>query len=226
MRTVHGLQHVLFAILGCMDGLERIFTIVSIVSTGDIQVLTANMRSNDLLIAKTLLYFAQHLLQTQAKFCSFWQPNRHTLAHTIREHKEFHFLSNLAMVTFLGFFQHQQVLIQHLLLGEGNAVNSGELCVFGITTPESACDTCYFNSLNQTSGHQMRPTTKVSKIALRIGRDVSIFQIFNDVFNLVRLPVCRKLIDSVGLGKLTSNNWLVFLGQFHHFLFNLREVIL
>ncbi|CQB89892.1 Uncharacterised protein [Chlamydia trachomatis] len=87
MRTVHGLQHVLLVFLGCTNGLERVFAIVGIVSTGDIQILTANMRSDDLLIAKTLLNFAQHLLQTQAKFCSFWQPNRQSLAHTVREHE-------------------------------------------------------------------------------------------------------------------------------------------
>ena len=64
--AVHGFKHVLFVFFGRMYGLERIFAIVRVVTRSNIEVLTADVRSNYLLIAKAFLYLAQHVLQAQA----------------------------------------------------------------------------------------------------------------------------------------------------------------
>ena len=118
MRTVHRLEHVLFILLGSVDGLEAVLTIMGVVSRGHIKILGTNVGSDNLLITEALLYLAEHILQAQTQVGTLGEPHGKSLAHTVGEEEELHLLTNLAVVAFLGLFKHNEILIEHLLLGE------------------------------------------------------------------------------------------------------------
>lgn len=101
-----------------MYWLERVLAIMRIMTGSHIQILGTDMRSYNFLVAEVLLYLAEHILKTDAEVCAFRQPYRKTLAHSLREHEEFHLLAYLAVVTLLCFFKHKKVLIKHLFLWE------------------------------------------------------------------------------------------------------------
>ena len=171
VRAVHRLQHVLLALLGSGYRAECIFRIVSIMTRCDIEVLTTNMRSNNFLISKVFLNFAQHFLQAETKVSSLWQPDGESLAYTVAEHEEFHLFSNLAMVALLGFLEHHEILVEHLLLGERHAIKTLHLLALSISTPESTSHTCQFHGLDETCGNEVRTATEVGECALRVCRD-------------------------------------------------------
>ena len=104
VRTVHWLKHVKLIFLRCLYWLEGIFTIMRPVTGCNVEILRTYMWSYNFLITKAFLNLTQHLLKTQAQICTFWQPNWETLTYAVGEHKEFHLLTNLAMVAFLCFF--------------------------------------------------------------------------------------------------------------------------
>ena len=224
MRTVHRLEHVLLIFLWRVNGLERILAIVGIVARGNIEVLRTDMRSDNLLIAKALLNLAQVILQAQAKLCSLRQPDGQALAYFVGEHEQLHLLANLTVVAFLGFLEHHKILVEHLLLGEGDAVQTLHLLTGSIAAPEGTGHACQFHSLYLACIHQVRATAKIGERTLCIGRDGSVLQVLLNMLALVGLAIGSKLLQRVGLGHFFPNNGLFLRGQFLHLLFNLREV--
>ena len=150
VRTVHWLKHILFVLLWCVDWLESILAVVSIVTRSNVEVLTTNTRCDYLLIVVRTEETTQELLQAQAQLCSLWQPDRKTLTNTVREHKEFHFLTNLSVVALLSLFEHLEVFVEHLLLREGDTVDTCHLLTLSISTPESSSNAGYLDSLDST----------------------------------------------------------------------------
>ena len=106
------------------------------------------MRGDYLQVTIFLLDFAQELLETVAQCGTFRQPERQTFAHCLGECEEFHLLAQLAMVAFLGLFEESEILIEHLLLGEGDAVDSDELIAFLVASPICAGQREYFHGLD------------------------------------------------------------------------------
>ena len=71
MRTVHRFQEIFFPFFGCMNRLERVLTVLGVVSGSDIQVLVANRRTHYFLIIITGLDTAQEILQTDTQGSTF-----------------------------------------------------------------------------------------------------------------------------------------------------------
>ena len=74
VRAVHGLQQVLLALLGGGDGAEGVGAVVVPVAAGNVELLAADVRGDDLLVAVALLDTAQVLLQAQAQVGALGQP--------------------------------------------------------------------------------------------------------------------------------------------------------
>ena len=184
------------------------------------------MRSDNLLIPIVFLYFAKHFLQAQTKICSLRQPDRQTLTYPVREHKELHLLTDLTMVALLGLLEHHQILIKHLLLGEGDTINTGELLTLGITTPESTGYACYLDGFDKTCGYEVRTTAEIGESTLCVSGDRTILQILIDMLTLILLTIGLELFQSIGLGDILANHRLVLFCQLLHLRLNLREVIL
>ena len=96
------------------------------------------MRGNHLLIAVFLLNFAEELLQTVAQGGSLWKPQGQTGTHVLREREELHLLAELAVVALLGLLEENEIFVEHLLLGEGDAVDSDELVALLVAAPVRA----------------------------------------------------------------------------------------
>ena len=146
-----------------MNRLERVLAIFCIVARGHIQDLVADWWSDDLLVIVAALDLAQEVLQTQAQVGTFRQPQRKALANRVGEHKQFHLLAQLAVVAFLGFFEHHQILIEHLFLGERDAIYAYQLIAGFIATPVSAGKRQYLDGLDWAGRWQVRTTAQIGK---------------------------------------------------------------
>ena len=226
MRTVHWLEHILLILLRSLDRLECILAIVSIVTRCNIEALAADTRTDNLLIVIRLQERTEQLLQAETELSALWQPDRKTLTYTLREHEEFHLLTDLTVVALLSLLENNQVLIEHLLLREADTVDTGHLLALGITAPESTSHTCNLHSLDKTSVQQVRTTAKVGEIALGICGDGTILQVLLNVLALVLLTICLELSERISLSNLLANHRLVLLGELHHLSLDLSEIIL
>ena len=142
------------------------------------------------------------------------------------EHEELHLLADLAVVALLGLLQHQQILVEHLLLREGDAIDARHLLALGVAAPEGSGHARYLDGLDGTRRYQVRAAAEVSEAALRISSDRSVLQVLVDVLHLVVLAHGLELLDGVGLRHLAAHHGLVFLGQLAHLGLDLREVVL
>ncbi len=184
------------------------------------------MWGHNLLIAITLLNFLQKVLQAQAQCCTLWQPHWQAFTYKVREHEEFHFLAYLAVVALLGFLQHGEILVEHLLLREGHAIDTCHLLTLCVTAPERASYARDLYSLYGAGRQQVRTLAKVGEIALCICGDGTILQVLGDMLHLILLSHSLKLLEGVCLCHFFANHGLVFLGELFHLGLNLREVVL
>ena len=130
------------------------------------------------------------------------------------------------MVALLGFLQHHEILVKHLLLREGDTVDTCHLLALGIATPEGSGNTRYLDSLDKTGRYKVRATAKVGKGTLCICRDCAVLKVLVNVLTLVELSVGIELCQRVGLRHVLAHYRLILLGQFHHLCLYLGEVIL
>ena len=181
-----------------MNRLERVLTILGIVSGSDVQQLVADRRTHYFLIVVTGLNAAQELLQADTQCSTLRQPHRKSLAYRIGEHEQVHLLADFTVVALLGLFQQYEILIQHFLLRESDTVDTCHHLAVFLSTPISAGNRSQLNSLDRCGSHQVRTTTKVSKCTLGISRNVSVFQ-FGDQFTFVCFATIAKHFQSICL---------------------------
>ncbi len=206
-----------------MDGLEGVLAILGIVSGSDVKQFVADRRSDDFLIIVACLDAAQEFLQAQTHRGSFRQPHGQTLAYRIGEHEQVHFFSDLTMVAFLGFFQQNEVFVQHFLLRESYTVDTRHHLAVFLSAPVSTSHRHQFDGLDRCSGSQVRTTAQVGECTLRIGGDMSVFQ-FGNQFALIGFSTVAELLQRIRFRNVFSYYGL-FLGcQFRHFRFDSRQV--
>ena len=70
------------------------------------------------------------------------------------------------MVSLLGFLEKGQILIEHLLLGEGDPIEAGELLALLVSTPVGTSYTKELDGLDITSIGHVWSTAQVGKFAL------------------------------------------------------------
>ena len=208
-----------------MNRLERILSIMCIVTRSYIKVLTTDMRSDYLLITITFLNLLQEVFQTQAQGSSLRQPNRQSLTYTLREHEQFHLLTDFTVIALLGLFYQCQIFIKQFLFRERNCIYTSHLRTFLVTTPVSRRYGHYLHGLNRSCRKKVRTTAQICKVTLSIGRNMSVFQFFNQLI-LICLSFLGKESQSIGLGDFLAHNSFLTLGHFDHFLFDLGKVCL
>ena len=189
----------------------------------NVEALATDMRSDHFLIAIALLDFAKEILQADTECSSLRKPHWETLTHTVGEEEEFHFLTNLAVVALLCLFQFEQILVEHLLLREADAIHTSHHWALLVATPISSGNRKHFHSLDRSGVHEVRTTAKVGVVALGVCRDMSIFEFFNE-FILVALTSVAKELQSICLGNVLTHQCFLALHEFLHFLLNLWEI--
>ena len=128
------------------------------------------------------------------------------------------------MVALLGLLEHNEVLVEHLLLGIGDAIEALHLVLRSVTTPESACDAHQLDGLDDACADDMRTFTEVCEVTLSIGCDATVLEILVDVLALVGLACCTEQSEAVGLTNLLSYNRLILASKLKHLVLNLLEV--
>ena len=101
---------------------------------------------------------------------------------------------------------HYEILVEHLLLRERDAVDTGHLLALSIATPEGTCYACNLHCLDKASVHQVRTTAKVGEIALGICGDGAILQVLLNVLAFVGLTISLELSECISLSHLLANH--------------------
>ena len=147
------------------------------VSGGHIEVLTTDMRGDDLLVTVTFLDLLEEILETQTQGRAFRQPDRQTFTDHIAEHKQLQILTDLTVVAFLGLLQQRQVLIQHRAFRERDGVDTRHHRSLLIAAPVSRRTTQHLHRFDVTGAEQVRALTEVRELTLGIGRDLAVLQL-------------------------------------------------
>ena len=181
------------------------------------------MRSHYLLVTETLLDALQEVFQTETECCTLRQPHRQTLTYCFREHEEFHFLTDLTVVTLLGLFHQCQILIKHLLLRERNTIDTSQLLAVFLTSPVCTGYCCQLDSLDRCSTEQVRTTAKVGERTLSISSDCTVFQ-FRNQLTLVSFATVAEHLQSICLRDFLTNECFLLGSQFSHLLFDSSQI--
>ncbi len=74
MWAVHGFEHELLTLLGCLYGSEAAGAVLGIMTAGHIQFFLTYVGGDDLLITMDFLHIFQEILQALPQRCSIGQP--------------------------------------------------------------------------------------------------------------------------------------------------------
>ena len=223
MGAVHGFEHVLLPFLRGMNGLERILAVFGIVARGNVEFLAADVGSDHGQIPHLGLLDAEEILQDVAHHGAAGQPERQTQADAGGEGKQLHLLAQLTVVALLGLFQHLEILVQHALLGEGYAVDTGELLAVLVALPVCTGDGGQLNCLNIIDMLDVRTAAEVGKTTVLVECDGTVFQVV-DEFHLVGVALLGKVLKGVRLGDLAALESFFGACQFDHLVFDLLEI--
>ena len=181
------------------------------------------MGRDDLLVAVLLLHRAQELFQPVAQRGALGQPQRQARSHALREGEEFQLLAQLAVVALLGLFHQGEVLVEHRLLGERDAVDARQHLTFLVAAPIGAGNRQQLDGLDRTRVGDVRAAAEVGEIAVGIERNGAVFEGL-DQFDLVGVALLGELFERFGLGNLAADERLFLTGQLHHLGFDSRKV--
>ena len=140
-----------------------------------------------------------------------------------RECKKLHLAAEFAVVAFLGFLEQSEVLVEHLLLGECDAVDAHELVALLVTAPVGSGERGDLDSFDGGCGGDVRATTEVGKASLGIGCDGAVLKL-GDELALVFLASVAEELHSVLLLDVGTDYGLLLTGEFEHFLFDFSEI--
>ncbi len=181
------------------------------------------MRGDYLLVAILFLNLAEELLEAVTQGCALGEPEGQAGADVLREGEKLHLLAELAVVTLLGLLEEGEILVEHLLLGEGDAVDAHELLALLVAAPEGSGERCDLDGLDGGGIGDVRAAAEVGKRALRIGGDVAVLQL-GDELALVFLATVAEELEGVGLRDVSAHDGLLLLGQLEHLLLDFGEV--
>ena len=181
------------------------------------------MRRDDLLVTVLLLHIAQEVLQPVAQRSAFGQPQRQSGSDPRRETKQLELLAQFAVVAFLGLLQHRQVLVEHRLFREGDAVDTGQHLVVLVAAPIGAGDRGQLDRLDEARVRQVRPAAQVGKITVRVEADRTVLE-GADQFHFIFVALFRVSVECLGLRHFTAGNGLLTPGELFHFLLDLGQV--
>ena len=223
VRAVHRFEQVLLALDRGVDRLERILAVFGVVARGDVEFLVADMRGDHLLVTVFFLHVAQKLLQTVAQGGAFGQPQRQALAHALREGEQFEVLAQLAVVALLGLLHHRQILVEHRLLGERDAVDAGQHLVLLVAAPVGSGHGGEFQGLDISRVGNVRSAAEVRERAVGVERDGAVLEV-RDQFDLVLVALFGEGRQRLGLGDFAADQRLLVAGQLRHLVLDGRQV--
>ncbi len=127
------------------------------------------------------------------------------------------------MVALLGFLQHHQILVQHGLLREGDAVDTGQLLAGLVSSPVGTGEGEDLHGLDDLGVPQVRSAAQVRELAVGIIGDRAVFQ-FGDELLLVLVTLLGEVGHRIGLGDLDAAEILLLAGELQHLVLDGLEI--
>ena len=217
------LEKELLALLRGMDRLERVLAVLGVVSGSDVELLAADVRGHNLQVAVLLLDALEEVLELEAQLRPAGKPERQAGADGWREGEEFELLTDLAVVALLGFLEEGEILVEHLLLREGDAVEARQLLAFLVAPPIGPSHAQDLDGLDVGRVGNVRPTAKVGERALRIGRDGAVGQLADQLRLVDFAPVSEEL-QGVGFRDVGPADGFLLAHQLGHLSLDLGEI--
>ncbi len=221
--AVHRLEQVLLALDGGVDGLERVLAVLGVVARGDVELLVADVGGDDLLVAVLLLHAAQELLQAVAQRGALREPQRQTLAHALREGEQLEVLAQLAVVALLGLLHHLDILVEHRLFGERDAVDACEHLILLVAAPVGAGHRRELDGLDIPRVGDVGTAAEVRERAVGVERDGAVLQV-GDQLHLVLVALGGEGLQRLGFRHLAADELLLVARELLHLLFDGRQV--
>ena len=127
------------------------------------------------------------------------------------------------MVALLGFFHHLEVLVEHALLGEGDAVDTGQLLAVLVALPVGAGDGGQLDGLDVVDVLDVRAAAQVGEGTVRVERDLAVLQVLDELA-LVLVALLLEIVHRIRLGHLLALERLLSSRQLDHLVLNRLEV--
>ena len=127
------------------------------------------------------------------------------------------------MVTLLGLFKHLEVLSEHAGLGEGDAVDTGELLAGFVSPPVCSGKGKDLHSLDNLSIAEVRAAAKVCEMTVGVICDGTVLKL-GDKLLLVLVSLLREVLHGIGLGNLNAAEILLAAGKLQHLVLDSLEV--
>ena len=140
------------------------------------------------------------------------------------EGEKIQFLTQLAMVAALRFFQQVQVFIQRFLLRETRAVDALQHFVVFITAPVCTGNAHELDRLDHARFWQMWASAEIHILAVLIEADRFIFRQIFDKLHLVGFAAVGKEFDRFFARQLLAFKHSASLDDLLHFLFDLVQI--
>ena len=171
-----------------------------------IQIGLGHQRGLGQQIAPLLLLVLHPALQGLDDPGTLGQQDGQALTDYVHSGEEFQFPAQLVVVPLQGLLLLFQVLVQLVLAGEGNAIDSLEHFPVGIATPVSAAGLGQFKAvvLDPAGVIQMRTGAQVGEVPLGVERDNGILRQIVDQLYLVRLVLFLHIGNGLGTGLLAA----------------------
>ena len=131
--------------------------------------------------------------------------------------------AQLAVVACLRLLQALEVLLEVAFLGEGHAVDAGELLLGLVPFPVGPGYGHDLGRLDMPRVGNVRASTEVGEVALGVKGDGAFFKAFEQV-QLVLVSFLLEVLDRIGLGHFLADEGVFGLGQLHHLLLHCRNV--
>ena len=181
------------------------------------------MRGDDGKVSELGLLLAQETLEHIAHHGTAGQPQGQTQTYAGREGEQLHFLAELAVVALLGFLEHLQVLVEHALLGEGHAVDTGELLAALVALPVGTGYAGELHRLDVVDMLHMGAAAEIGERAVRVEGYRAVLEVVYELA-LVVVALLGEILHGVGLGHLPAFEGLLAAGKLYHLVLHGLEV--
>ena len=132
-------------------------------------------------------------------------------------------LAQLAVIARLRLLQTLEVFLEVAFLGEGHAVDAGELLLGLVPFPIRPGNGHDLGRLDMPRVGNVWAATEVGEVSLRVKGDGAVFKAFEQI-ELVLVSFLLKVLDRICLGHFLADEGVFGLRQLHHLLLHRRDV--
>jgi hypothetical protein len=220
-RAVHRLEHVVGLL--DLDLAEHVLPVKTGVA-GDVpEVLVRDVRRVDHLIAALEGLGAQPVLHDEPHAPALRVPEDEARAGELLDGEQAERGAQLAMIAFLGFLQHLEVLLELVLGGPGRAVDALEHRVLLVAAPVGAGHGQELEVADLLGARRMAAAAQVGEGRVRVVRELLVLELLEEL-ELVLLAAALPILLGLLVGDFLALELVVALDDLEHLALDRLEV--